>query len=273
MMRATWLTLFVAATIFAFPQPATAGCAANAESFGNAFGAMGQCSSQGNASGPQGSPGTHTASNTNRPVYRWLPPCSLPNGDRITACAAQPQCPPGQTYMRRWRIVPAPPTSMGSACLTPAEAAAPTITPAMVARAFRRIPLPHHESIAQPGETTLINFDTIFHTTATPLTRRITLLGQRIRLEIQPDTFTWHWGDGTSSTTKTAGAAYPDKSVTHRYADARTTVKHHVSIRWTARWSLNGGPLQPVPGSVTTTGPTSSLRIAEASPTLSGVSY
>lgn len=58
--------------------------------------------------------------------------------------------------------------------------------------------------------------------------------------------------------------------MTHRYQHAHTTVRHHLAVTWTATWSLNGGPQQPVPGSVTTTGPHTALRIAEASPTLSG---
>lgn len=172
--------------------------------------------------------------------------------------------------MRRWRISPPPTVALDTACISDAEAAAPTITPAMVARAFQRIPLPSHASVAQPGDKTLINFDTIFHTTASPLTRQITLLGQAIRLEIEPARFTWHWGDGSTTTTTTPGAPYPSRAVTHRYPHAHTTVRHHVAIEWTAQWSLNGGPLQPVPGSVTTTGPQTPLRVAEASPTLSG---
>lgn len=170
--------------------------------------------------------------------------------------------------MRHWRIKPAPPIAMGSECLTPAQAQAPTITPGMVARAFQRIDLPHLASIAQPDKKTLINFDTIFHTPATPITRRITLLGQAIRLQIQPTEFTWSWGDGTTGTTTTPGAKYPSKAVVHRYQHAHVTVQHSVSIRWTARWSLNGGPSQPVPGSVTTTGPATPIRIAEATPVL-----
>ncbi|RYZ14551.1 MAG: hypothetical protein EOO70_07580, partial [Myxococcaceae bacterium] len=140
--------------------------------------------------------------------------------------------------MRRWRIQPAPPISLGTACLSPAEAAVPTVTPTMVARAFQRIPLPALKSIAQPGNKTLINLDTIFHTKAEPLTRNLTLLGQNIRLDIQPSSYAWHWGDGTTATTNTPGAAYPDKTVTHRYQHAHTTVNHHVTITWTATWRL-----------------------------------
>lgn len=209
--------------------------------------------------------------------YEWRIACNVnpaSNDGQVPACVA-PTCRDDQSFMRRWRLSPPPVQPIGTACVSNAiaEAAAPTVTPAIVARAFRRIPLPELASIAQPDKKTLINFDTIFHTDARSLTRNLTLLGQQIRLEIRPSRFTWVWGDGTTSTTTTPGAAYPDKSVVHRYQQAHTTVRHRVSITWTARWALNGGPMQPVPGSVRTTGASTALRIAEASPTLSGEGY
>ena len=149
-------------------------------------------------------------------------------------------------------------------------AAPPQVTEAMILRAFRRIPLPELRSQSQPADKTLINFDTIFFTEAQPLTRRITLLGQSVRLEITPSRFEWVHGDGTTSSTTTAGAPYPAKDVVHRYADAHTTVRHRVVVTWSAEYSLNGGPLRPVTGTVTTTGPATPLRVAEASPALSG---
>ncbi len=151
-----------------------------------------------------------------------------------------------------------------------AAAAPPQVTAGMVLQAFRRIPLPSLRSHSQPANKTLINFDTIFFTDAEPLTRTITLLGQRVRLEIRPSSFEWVHGDGTTDTTATAGAPYPAKDVVYRYADAHRTVEHRVVVTWSAEYSLNGGPLQPVNGTVTTSGPGTPLRIAEASPALSG---
>ncbi len=146
----------------------------------------------------------------------------------------------------------------------------PQVTEAMILAAFRRIPLPSLRSQSQPADKTLINFDTIFFTQAEPLTRQVTLLGQSVRLEIRPSRFEWVHGDGTTATTTTAGAPYPAKDVVHRYADAHETVAHRVVVTWSAEYSLNGGPLQPVNGTVTTSGPATPLRVAEASPALSG---
>ncbi len=152
----------------------------------------------------------------------------------------------------------------------PAAAAPPQVTQGMVLQAFRRVPLPSLRSHSQPANKTLINFDTIFYTDAQPLTRNLTLLGQRVRLEIRPSRFEWVHGDGTEATTTTPGAPYPAKDVVYRYQDAHRTVQHRVVVTWSAQWSLNGGPLRPVNGTVTTTGPATPLRIAEASPALSG---
>ena len=111
----------------------------------------------------------------------------------------------------------------------------------MILRAFRRVPLPSLRSQSQPDDKTLINFDTIFFTQAEPLTRQLTLLGQRVRLEITPSRFEWVHGDGTTATTTTPGAPYPAKDIVHRYADAHRTVAHRVVVTWSAEYSLNGG--------------------------------
>jgi hypothetical protein len=99
------------------------------------------------------------------------------------------------------------------------------------------------------------------------------LLGQRVHLRIRPASFRWVHGDGTVATTSTRGAPYPAKLVTHRYQHAHTTVRAHVEVTWRATFRVGGGPTRPVPGTVVTVGPATSLRIAEASPTLSGFGH
>jgi len=146
----------------------------------------------------------------------------------------------------------------------------PTITPATVATAFQRIPLPQLTSIAQPGDKTLVNFDTVFHVQAQTLVRDVTILGQDVELTITPSRFRWTFGDGTSAVTTTPGHAYPAKSLTHRYQAADVTVRHTVEVTWTATWRVNNGPWQDVPGTVTITGPRTALRVAEATPLLAG---
>lgn len=146
----------------------------------------------------------------------------------------------------------------------------PTITPSTVATAFRRIPLPELHSITQPATKTLVNFDTIFYVEAETFDRSIRLLGQDVDLTITPSRFRWTFGDGTEQVTTTPGHAYPATTLTHRYQRAHVTVEHQVEVTWTATWRVNNGPWQDVPGSVTITGPSTRLRIAEAVPLLSG---
>ncbi len=164
-------------------------------------------------------------------------------------------------------------TVTGTACTAPPAAPAaalPRITAGLVLRAFQRIPVPHLRSQTQPDDKTLVNFDTIFYVDAAQFQRTVTLLGRRVTLEITPSTFLWRHGDGTSTSTSNPGARYPSKDVVYRYQKAHRTVAHSVMIVWTARYRVGDGAWQPVPGTVTTTGPTTDLRIAEATPVLTG---
>jgi hypothetical protein len=211
-----------------------------------------------------------------QPTFQYRNPCAdVGIGNAVTGAPTCPQntCPAGQQMYQLWLLTPPPAGPRGLVCSgngPPGIVAPPQVTDPMVLAAFRRIPLPSLRSHSQPADKTLINFDTIFFTEAEPLTRQVTLLGQNVRLEITPSRFEWVHGDGTTDTTATPGAPYPAKDIVHRYADAHRTVAHRVVVTWSAEWSLNGGPLQPVNGTVTTTGPATPLRIAEASPALSG---
>jgi hypothetical protein len=150
------------------------------------------------------------------------------------------------------------------------DAEAPELTPAIVASAFRRIPLPPSKLIVQPPNgRTLVNFATNFYTETGPFTRSVTLLGQRVELEITPASYTWNFGDGGSTSTSSPGAAYPDLEVTHAYL-RKGRVAPSVDTTYTATYRVNGGPAQPVPGSVTVAGGPVSLQVVTASPQLVG---
>jgi hypothetical protein len=168
-------------------------------------------------------------------------------------------------------------SSMGW-CEPPAEAEAqgPQVTPGRVLSAFRRIPLPAGKlSIQPPGGKTLVNFDTIFSTTASDLTRTIRLLGHRVDLRISPTAYVWNHGDDTSQTTDGPGRPYEqgvdmEEYVTHQYTDADVTVRPSVDVTYGATYRVDGGPWQDVVGTVTITGLTAQLRIVEAKPVLTG---
>ncbi len=89
-------------------------------------------------------------------------------------------------------------------------------------------------------------------------------------MEARPSSFTWHYGDGTTTRTTTPGAPYPAKDVVHSYTDAHTTVQTSVDVTYTARFRVGNGGWQDIPETVTITGPTGALRISEATAVLSG---
>lgn len=151
-----------------------------------------------------------------------------------------------------------------------AAAARPQVTPGVVMTAMRRIGLPALAAHTQPEGKTLVNFATIFYTDPQPFTRTVTLLGRTVTIAATPQTFTWHYGDGTSSSTSTPGAPYPAKDVTHNYRDAHRTVLTSVDVSYSARFHVGGGAWEDIPGTVTIAGPTSPLRISEATALLSG---
>lgn len=213
-----------------------------------------------------------------QPTFEWRLAC----GDKTTAtskggaqpCAGNTSCPPGKHMYRLWQVTPAEmPLGIQCAGTTPPLAPKQQLTAAMIARAFRHVPLPALATRVQPADRTLVNFDTIFFTEARPITRTLTLLGQQVRLDIRPSRFTWTYGDGSTETTSVPGAPYPSKQVTHRYPHAHTTVAAHVAVTWTAEYSVNGAAPRPVDGTVTTVGPDTRLAIAEAVPALSGAGH
>lgn len=244
------------------------------------MGASVECFSPGTTTETTNTPPSRTEDVSAPPAIRleWRNPCSTDSnvGAGAPICPVN-TCPEGQEIYQLWEVGPEGEVPRGLVCsgtgppaVEAAAAAPPQVTDAMVLAAFRRVPVPELRSVSQPEDTTLVNFETIFHAEAEPFTETVTILGQRVRLEIAPSEFRWEHGDGTTATTTTAGAPYPRHDVVHRYADAHRTVGHRVVVTWSAQWSLNGGPLRPVIGTVTTTGPTTSLRVAEAVPALSG---
>jgi hypothetical protein len=166
-------------------------------------------------------------------------------------------------------------TRMGIVCLTPAdEQDLAVITPAMVRREFERLSWPTARLRVQPPDgQTLVNFDTNFFTDNTePTTRTITLLGQQVTIEATPTEYTWHFGDGDSSTTTSPGAAYPALDVTHSYTDT-AEVSPSVDTTYQGRYRVNNDGWQTIPGSLTVGGEAVALQVRSASPRLVGSRY
>ncbi|GGO84110.1 hypothetical protein GCM10011584_00890 [Nocardioides phosphati] len=145
---------------------------------------------------------------------------------------------------------------------------------ALVLRAFRRVPLPAPAlSIQPPNGKTLVGLETIFSTQAEPFTKTLTLLGRKVTLKIEPSSFVWHHGDGTSQTTDWAGKAWDHDSpdidgyLTHVY-EHTGAVRPSVEVTWSAQFRVGGGAWRPVNGTVTRTGAPVPLQILEGQPVL-----
>lgn len=203
-------------------------------------------------------------------VYDYIELCD-PVGEGN--CVKRLRCtiaPPTFQYKVRRRLPGQPWANRGTVCLgSPAEITQ-RITPARVRTAFQRLTWPQAQLTIQPtGGETLVNLDTIFHTTDPgPITQNITLLGQRIQIEATPTTWTWHWDNtGPTHTTNHPGAPYPHHTITHQYTTTGT-IQPSVDVTYTGRYRLNNQPWQDIPGTHTVTGTPQNLTTRQARPHL-----
>lgn len=234
--------------------------------------------SVGSGSGTQGAGGSQSPSFL---AYKWVSACTGgPNSDSpvVLDCTRARSCPDslerlwwlwGLTREGSWAPVYSacfgrPPTILDTPSILP------TVTPAVVLSALRKIGLPAVQAKTQPADKTLVNFDTIFYAEPKAFARTLTLLGQRVDIEASPAQFTWRHGDGTITTTREAGAPYPSTDITHQYLEAHQTLHPSVDVAYQARFRVQAGPWQEIPQLVTISGPTTPLRISEATAVLSG---
>jgi hypothetical protein len=81
-----------------------------------------------------------------------------------------------------------------------------------------------------------------------------TLLGNQVRIRPTAQSYTYLFGDGTSTgPTTSPGGTYPDGNITHAYPKAGT-YNSHIDITYGGEFSVDGGPWIPIPDTVTITG-------------------
>jgi hypothetical protein len=225
-----------------------------------------------------------SAANTSSATYRrYTPAPTCTTFGTAHTCRSGSRCTIRRSLIIGfWGARPNDTCATTPAAAAPATAGAapalPQVTPGMVATALRRLRLPAALAQPQPDTKTLVNFDTVFHTDASPLERTVTLLGQLVVIQATPTSYTWHYGDGASATTTSPGTPYrPGDDVgagtdhnVHRYLTAHVTTHPSVDLTYAGRYRLPGGPWTTIPGTVTITGPTTPLRVSEATALLSG---
>jgi len=161
---------------------------------------------------------------------------------------------------------------IGQTCLSEGDVTSlGQITPGLVRREFERLTWPSSELAVQPPDgVTLVGFDSNFFTTNTgPTTQAVTLLGRRITIEATPTSYVWHFGDQSTETTTTPGAAYPELLVTHRYQHIGK-VQPSVDTVYAGRYRVGTGPWRAIPGTLTVTGQQQELEVHEARGVLVG---
>ena len=163
--------------------------------------------------------------------------------------------------------------AFGTACLTADEEAKigdPPPIRVLVLKAFENLDWHPSELVVQPpGGRTLVNLDTNFYTDNTEVARiPVSLVQARVVVSARPIAYRWHFGDGTSVTTTSPGAPYPDLDVAHVY---ETTEKVAVSVDTqygAASFTVNGGPPEQIPSTIWISGEDQDLEVVEALPQL-----
>lgn len=112
-----------------------------------------------------------------------------------------------------------------------------------------------------PGSQVLVNLDAIVYTTDAPRTLTTQVNATPVTVQATPTSYTWTWGDGASTTTTDPGAAYPNQTVTHRYASTAQDVTISLTTTWTATFTPDGQDTQPVTGTITTTDTTAPFDV------------
>jgi hypothetical protein len=189
-----------------------------------------------------------------------------------TTCAAIELCPDGQPKQEGWyQQADGGTSNLTRFCPTDEP---PGPTPADIYTAFKTIPLPTPDlHIQPPGGQTLVNLPTIYYTRPTTIDTTLTVLGTTIDFHITTATYTWHYGDHTTTTTTTPGAPYPHQTNTHTYPH-HGTIHPSLDTTYQADYRIHTGNTtgqwQHLTPTVTITGPPHTLTIHTATPHLTG---
>lgn len=163
--------------------------------------------------------------------------------------------------------------SVGIACLSAAEeteVGGPPPIRVLVLRAFQNLDWQPSELVVQPpGGKTLVNLDTNFYTSNTDVSSiPVTLVQSTVVVSAEPIAYRWHFGDGTTTTTTSPGAPYPDLDVAHVYGSTGKVVVSVDTQYGAASFTVDGGPPEQIPSTIWVVGEGQDLEVVEALSTL-----
>lgn len=139
----------------------------------------------------------------------------------------------------------------------------------LVLREFKRIAWPSSDLVVQPrGGRTLVNFDTNFYTPDhQSIDQSLTIAGQSVVIRAVPVSYTYYFGDDTSTTTASPGSPHPDLEITHQYARTGDVVVR-VDTTYAGEYRIGEGEWTSIPDTLTVEGDEQDLEVVEALPQL-----
>lgn len=159
-------------------------------------------------------------------------------------------------------------TDVGDVCVPDDEVDQVNIAQ-LILREFKRISWPASRLVVQPPNgKTLVNLETNFYTADNVVVAKdVSIANQQVTIEAVPTTYTFHFGDETSTSTSSPGRPYPSLDVSHTYA--RTgAVKVSLDTTYSGRYTIGDGDWVPIPETLTVPGAAQDLEVVEALPQL-----
>lgn len=159
-------------------------------------------------------------------------------------------------------------TDVGDVCV-PENAVQQVALSKLVIRQFKRIAWPSSELVVQPrGGRTLVNFETNFYTPDhRSIDQSLTIAGQSVVIRAVPVSYTYYFGDDTSTTTASPGSPHPDLEVTHQYARTGDVVVR-VDTTYAGEYRIGQGEWVAIEETLTVEGADQDLEVVEALPQL-----
>ena len=159
-------------------------------------------------------------------------------------------------------------TDVGDVCV-PADEVKEVDVAKLVIREFKRIAWPASELVVQPPDgRTLVNFETNFYTLdSAPVTKELTIAGQKVTLRAVRSAYTFHFGDGTTTQSASPGRPHPNLDVTHVYKQTGDVVVN-LDVTYAGEYRIGTGEWTAIPDTLTVAGAGQDLEVVEALPQL-----